>query len=250
MWDAGVGNSATVGYVSWRARKDRYFAESPTHFTVQYSDDMIGWSELWSWTGSATWTTGTVRTMSPTSSLINQIPANTNMYALAPAHSVGNATYSFGYTNELNTSWMGSSRVLTYYTPAPLTATYTNFTSSVSEDYTPFVSNLNVSLYTSPWLYVSASGGVPPYTATLVEITRSLTTHPSGRTSYITSSIVYGSVAGYLNLARGFTTGTITSASPDVNETIRCVWRIVDSVGTTITSPTMTLKFVTDNMLN
>jgi hypothetical protein len=73
-YDHGSGVTKDIIEVTWRARNDGSFAQAPSGFDIQYSDDGSSWTTLWS-AVPQTWTQGLQQTftMPPQATLVSQV---------------------------------------------------------------------------------------------------------------------------------------------------------------------------------
>ena len=64
-WDAGSGNSASVGEVKMTAKNDNTYNQGPGTLYVQYSDDAASWTAFWTGTFASWLSNGQVQTVIP-----------------------------------------------------------------------------------------------------------------------------------------------------------------------------------------
>ncbi len=165
----------------------------------------------------------------------------------SPGSLAGTATVYDGYANELRFI-TGSGISFTYFTPTPISSitllnTFSAFDGLVAIG---FSGPLNIT--TTPWMYVTASGGVPPYTASLEFVdtyrqTGFASVAPVAPIEYILNP------PGYIAAARW--NGVINyPGSPGTTfaNGSHYRWKVQDSIGQTAYSVNVALEYSIDEV--
>jgi hypothetical protein len=147
----------------------------------------------------------------------------------APPHAVGTVPLFLGYTNEAGTKFIGSGRSINYYIPQPIvmsmTGTLTQNGIMIGGGWRG-----NVVVQTSPWLYVSVSGGVQPYD---ISVQRGNNQSVAGAPIL---PVEYNQSNGMTSRAFRWN-GNVNYNTSYMSCSAAYRWKIVDAVGTTVYSP-------------
>ena len=163
--------------------------------------------------------------------LTNQAGTLSSDRRLAPAHAAGLSYRAFGYTANNGAQIIGNGLSFTYYVASPLTVTAVGNYSAQSIPKTPGFMG-NVLVVTSPYVYATPAGGIPPYTAFLEYV--------SDVGTGGTINIQHGLVGGTYN-ARGYE--SIYYSDSDVYNNCTRRWKVTDSIGQIAYSPNVSVSW-------